>query len=75
MPANKTTLIAMNELQEIRQAFAVEGEELLTEVEKSLLRLEAHPDNADEFNRLFRAVHTLKGSAGIVGLFSGAVLP
>lgn len=57
----------MNELQEIRQAFAVEGEELLTEVERSLLRLEAHPDNADEFNRLFRAVHTLKGSAGIVG--------
>lgn len=57
----------MTELQEIRQAFAVEGEELLAEVERALLLLETHPGNAEEFNRLFRGIHTLKGSAGIVG--------
>lgn len=56
-----------SELQEIRQAFAAEAEEMLAEVERALLLLEAHPDDADEFNRLFRGIHTLKGSAGIVG--------
>ena len=54
------------EILEIRKAFAIEGGELLAEMESALLALEAQPGDADEFNRLFRTVHTIKGSAGIV---------
>lgn len=55
------------EQQEIREAFALEAVEMLAEMEGALLDLEAHPQSAgDGFNRLFRTVHTIKGSAGIV---------
>lgn len=54
------------ELQEIRQAFAIEGAELLADMESALLALAANPGRADEFGRLFRTVHTIKGSASIV---------
>ena len=55
------------ELQELRQAFAIEGSELLVEMESALLTLELRPDDADQRHCLFRTVHTIKGSAGIVG--------
>ncbi len=55
------------ELEEIRQAFIIEGAEMLTEMESALLALEADEADADEFGRLFRMVHTIKGSASIVG--------
>ncbi|NWB97505.1 chemotaxis protein CheA [Pseudomonas gingeri] len=48
--------------------FLSEGRDLLKEAEDSLLRLEASPDDQDAVNQLFRAVHTLKGSAGIFSL-------
>lgn len=54
------------ELLEIRQAFAIEGAELLADMEASLLALEADPGSLDEFSRLFRTTHTIKGSASIV---------
>ncbi len=54
------------ELLEIRQAFAIEGAELLSEMESALLVLEADFNEAEAFGRLFRAVHTIKGSASIV---------
>ncbi len=55
------------EQQEIREAFALEAVEMLAEMEGALLELGAHPQSAgDGFNRLFRTVHTIKGSAGIV---------
>lgn len=56
-----------DELLEIRQAFAIESTELLTDMESSLLALELKTSDAGEFNRLFRAIHTIKGSASIVG--------
>jgi two-component system chemotaxis sensor kinase CheA len=55
-----------SELREIRQAFAVEGAELLADMESALLVLEADPGSADDFGKLFRTVHTVKGSASIV---------
>lgn len=51
---------------EIRQAFATEGAELLDVMESALLALEHDPDAANDFSSLFRAVHTIKGSAGVV---------
>lgn len=55
-----------DEFAEIREAFALESAEMLAEMESALLVLEAHPVAGDDFNRLFRAVHTVKGSASIV---------
>lgn len=53
-------------LLEIRRAFAIEGAELLAEMESALLALEVDSAAAPEFGLLFRTVHTIKGSASIV---------
>ncbi len=54
-------------LAEGRLAFAEESTELLEQSESILLKLEDEPDNEELINDLFRAVHTIKGSAGIFG--------
>ncbi|MFT5665683.1 MAG: two-component system chemotaxis sensor kinase CheA [Gammaproteobacteria bacterium] len=54
-------------LAEGRQIFAEESTELLDQSESILLRLEDEPDNDELINDLFRAIHTIKGSAGIFG--------
>lgn len=50
------------------QTYIVESRELLQSMEESLLRLERQPDDADAINATFRAIHTIKGSAGLFGL-------
>ncbi|PTN35599.1 chemotaxis protein CheA [Desulfonatronum sp. SC1] len=50
------------------QMFIDECRELLAELETALLELETDPGNIDGVHRIFRALHTIKGSAGIVGL-------
>lgn len=59
-------MFSASELQEIRKAFAIEAAEMLAEMEGSLLALEVNPMAEEEFNRLFRTVHTIKGSSSIV---------
>jgi two-component system chemotaxis sensor kinase CheA len=49
-------------------AFIAEAEDLLTRMEDGLLALETAPDNAEVLNGIFRAGHTLKGSAGLLSL-------
>ena len=53
--------------EEILEFFVPEAEEHLQIVQNCLLALEANP-NAEDINRLFRAMHTVKGSAAQVGL-------
>ena len=53
---------------QLLQGFLEEARDLLKEAEDSLLHLENRPDDDDAINALFRAVHTLKGSAGIFSL-------
>ncbi|SJZ40953.1 chemotaxis protein CheA [Selenihalanaerobacter shriftii] len=48
--------------------FIEEAEELLANLEIDLLQLESEPNNHDLINRIFRAMHTLKGSASLTGL-------
>lgn len=55
-------------LEAALQTFIVESRELLQSMEDSLLLLEREPDNADAINATFRAMHTIKGSAGLFGL-------
>lgn len=52
---------------EILEFFVPEAEEHLQVVTECLLALEANP-NAADIHRLFRAMHTVKGSAAQVGL-------
>lgn len=54
--------------QEMLDLFVQEASEHLTTLETDLLALEASPRDADLLNRLFRAVHSVKGTAGFFGL-------
>jgi len=53
-------------MDELRQAYISESQELLTSLDENLLRLEQNPGDADALNAVFRAAHTIKGGAGVV---------
>ncbi|WP_248799675.1 chemotaxis protein CheA [Pseudomonas sp. MWU13-2105] len=55
-------------LDQAQQTFIVEARELLQDMESSLLQLESEPDDSDAIGAIFRAAHTIKGSAGLFGL-------
>ncbi|WP_045222621.1 chemotaxis protein CheA [Desulfonatronum thioautotrophicum] len=48
--------------------FIEECREMLAELESALLELEDEPDNIDGIHRIFRALHTIKGSSAMLGL-------
>ncbi|HUX91911.1 MAG TPA: chemotaxis protein CheA [Gallionellaceae bacterium] len=50
------------------QTFIVESRELLQDMEDSLLGIESEADQSESVNAIFRAAHTIKGSAGLFGL-------
>lgn len=50
------------------QTFFAEAEELLNSMEAALLRLGDDYTDMDIVNEIFRAAHTIKGSAGLFGL-------
>lgn len=50
-----------------KSIFKEEAYELLTELETSLMELEEQPDNQDLIGRVFRAMHTIKGSGSMFG--------
>jgi two-component system chemotaxis sensor kinase CheA len=52
----------------IRDVFFQECEEQLAELETGLLRMEDGADDPDTVNAVFRAVHSIKGGAGIFSL-------
>jgi two-component system chemotaxis sensor kinase CheA len=51
-----------------QQTFRIEADELIGEIEAVILLVEENPEDDDAINRLFRAVHTLKGSGAMFGL-------
>jgi two-component system chemotaxis sensor kinase CheA len=57
----------MNEQDETLQIFFSETDELLKAAEESLLALESEPESAPDIEQLFRAVHTMKSGAAMVG--------
>jgi two-component system chemotaxis sensor kinase CheA len=50
-----------------RETFIVEANELLAELEAGLLELEESPGDKNTVGRVFRALHTIKGSGAMVG--------
>lgn len=56
-------------MEQALQTYIEESRGLLVEMESILLRLESEPQQDEEsINAMFRAAHTIKGSAGLFGL-------
>jgi two-component system, chemotaxis family, sensor kinase CheA len=49
------------------QDFVVESEELLQGMDQDMVALESSPQDADLLNRIFRAMHTIKGTSSFLG--------
>ncbi|MDK2777804.1 MAG: chemotaxis protein CheA [Pseudomonadota bacterium] len=56
------------DMDDALQTFIAEGRELLEDMEAALLGIEHDPENPETVNAIFRAAHTIKGSAGLFGL-------
>jgi two-component system chemotaxis sensor kinase CheA len=54
-------------MSRLADTFRDESAELLQELEEALLALEECPQETSLIDRVFRALHTLKGAAGLVG--------
>ena len=54
-------------MEEAIATYRDEAGELLAELETSLLDLEENPTDSDLINRVFRAMHTIKGSGAMFG--------
>jgi len=55
-------------MEQALQAFIAESGELLEDMERALLGVLQEDDPSDAVNAIFRAAHTIKGSAGLFGL-------
>src|SRR3990170_5593434 len=53
---------------EIVKEFLVESGDHLDDVESKILQLEENPENEDIINSIFRPIHSIKGSAGFLGM-------
>jgi two-component system chemotaxis sensor kinase CheA len=54
-------------MDEFVSSFIEEVRELLLQLEDDLIGLEKNPGNKEIVNNIFRVMHTLKGSAGMIG--------
>ena len=57
----------MSETQNFIEIYRQEADELLLEIEETVLEIEENPGDREILNRLFRAVHTIKGSGAMFG--------
>jgi len=51
----------------LMEEFLVESTELLELMDQDMVLLEANPDDPEILNRIFRALHTIKGTSGFLG--------
>ncbi len=54
-------------MDDAQNVYREEARELLAELETSLLELEENPDDRELIGRIFRAMHTIKGSGAMFG--------
>ena len=57
-----------NIIDKHKQAYQEEAREILVELESSLLELNERPDDGELVGRVFRSMHTIKGSGAMFGL-------
>ncbi len=55
-------------MEDLIQVFLEESQEILDQLEEDLLKLEQDQGNKELMAAIFRAAHTIKGSAGLTGL-------
>jgi two-component system chemotaxis sensor kinase CheA len=55
-------------LDQVMHTFIAESRELLEQMENTLLAIDRNGADCDGINAIFRAAHTIKGSAGMFGL-------
>ena len=60
--------IFADDMQPIVESFIVEAREIFDELDHDLLQLERTPDDAELIDRIFRSVHTVKGTSGFLSL-------
>ncbi len=65
---------ALGDANAFREIFFEETQEHLANVESILLRLDTDAPFPDDLNAIFRAVHSIKGSAGMLGCTDMAAL-
>ncbi|RMH68147.1 MAG: chemotaxis protein CheA, partial [Bacteroidetes bacterium] len=63
-----------DDLQEIVESFIVETTDILEDLDEDLLALEQNPADKDLIDKIFRAVHTIKGTAGFLSFEQLSVL-
>jgi two-component system, chemotaxis family, sensor kinase CheA len=56
------------DIDSVLQTFFAEADELLISMETALLRMDDGEKDIETINEIFRAAHTIKGSAGMFGL-------
>ena len=56
-----------DEMQEILNDFLTETTEMIDVLDQKFVELETNPNNTDLLNEIFRAMHSMKGSAGFLG--------
>ena len=61
-------------LKDVIDDYIVETTELIEQTEQDLVTLESQPDDKDLLNRIFRAVHTIKGTSSFLGFERMAAL-
>jgi two-component system, chemotaxis family, sensor kinase CheA len=54
-------------MESVEEIFFEEAAELLADYEAALLELEESPGDVEPLHRVFRAAHTIKGNAGMLG--------
>jgi len=57
-----------DDLDDLIQGFVEESHEAFELIENDLLTIEEHPDDGEIINGIFRVLHTIKGTAGFMGL-------
>ena len=66
MPGGETAM-SIDVMEQMRGAFRAEALDLLIELDSALLALEAEPGDSTLVHRVFRAIHTIKGSGATAG--------
>ncbi len=66
--ANQAFAELEGEMAELLDSFIVESNEIFEKLGPDLLSLETNPEDAELHNRIFRAVHTIKGTSSFLGI-------
>src|SRR3954471_3275925 len=58
--------VSVEDLGEIIGEFLMESHENLDQIDRDLVELEQDPNSRDLISRIFRAIHTIKGTSGFL---------